>query len=177
MQIDPQTLDAILRIVTWLLVGFGALWLITSTIGYFHRRSYNLTHAESGGSKNIKPDFLRVDEAKRKQAIERGQAYDEVLGRREAVAPPPAVATLGGFARVAAGASAIVALLVMILTTITKAKVFQGDIDRVLAWDEFTRTLSENKMGAVVAVAVIAANAYTFYEGSKKWARRAPAKP
>jgi hypothetical protein len=61
----PDTVDTVLQILFWAVMASAALWAITETLAYFNRRAYNLTHAESGGSKNIKPDFLKVDHEKR----------------------------------------------------------------------------------------------------------------
>ena len=84
-----STVDALLGMFSWLVIIFGAVWLITSIIGYFHRRAYNLTLAESGGSP-IRPDFLKVDKKRRREAIERGEEYSDVLEKRaEAASQPP----------------------------------------------------------------------------------------
>jgi uncharacterized membrane protein len=171
--VTPETIDTVLRILSWSVIAFGALWLVTGTIGYFHRRAYNLTHAESGRSKNIKPDFLKVDKAKRQAAIERGDAYTAVLAAREARTP---VERVTFWSRVAAGLSAVLGLVAMIVGTITKVDSLQRGIDQVSSWERFSQLVSDNKAGAIVAIAVIGANIIVFAESSKKWRRsKAPA--
>jgi hypothetical protein len=170
---SPSTIDAVIQILFWCVIGFGAVWLVTSVIGYFHRRAYNLTYAESGSSKNYKPDFLKVDRAKRQAAIERGEAFDERLAAREA----PAVQSLCFWSRVGAGSSAILALLAMIVGTLTKIDAFQRDVAKLGSWDRFTEIVSQNKTGTLVALIVIGANIIVFMESSRKWRRgKAPAR-
>ena len=56
-------------------LGLCILWIVLKVIGFALRRSYNLTPVATAGSKDIRPDFLKVDHAAQKQMIERGSAF------------------------------------------------------------------------------------------------------
>jgi uncharacterized membrane protein len=163
-----ENIDAALRILSWCVIAFAVLWLTTAVIGYFHRRAYNLTRAESGRSRNIKPDFLKVNKGKRQAAIERGQAYDAVLDAREAAGAATTVETVCFWSRLGAMATAILALVAMVVGTLTHIDSIQTGINQISSWDKFSLLVSEHKAGAVVALAVIGANIIVFVRTSKK---------
>lgn len=154
----PETIDHALRILSWCVIAFGALWLVTSVIGVMHRRAYNLTHAESGGSKDIKPDFLKVDHAKRKEAIARGEAYDTVLKDREAAVSQKTAAKVGTWSRLLAVSAAVLGLVTAAAGAVGKVKTVQTDFEQIGTWDRFVDLISQNPVGTVVALAVIGAN-------------------
>ncbi len=167
---SPENLQALVRMMFWAAGALGALWLVTSVLSYFHRRAYNLTRAESGPSKNIKPDFLTVDHAKRSAAIARGEAYEQTLTAREAAAAggaPPAAA-LGMWARMGALTAATLSLLTLIVGTLTKIDSLQAGAAEFSSWDRFSQLVSQNKVGTVIAIAIIGANVIVFVQQSKK---------
>src|SRR5262245_28301837 len=132
---NPSTADTLLGVFSWLVIIFAALWLLMSIIGYFHRRAYNLTLAESGG-RPIKPDFLKVDKKRRKDAIERGEEYDEVLEKRAqtaaaAAAPSAAVRRLGTLSRACAVITGSLTLVAAIVGTVSKVKLLETDIQEL----------------------------------------------
>jgi hypothetical protein len=75
IQLPPAVAAWTDRIV-YILLGLALLWIILKIIGFFMRRAYNLTAAETTRSKNLKPDFLKVDHAQREELIERGKEFD-----------------------------------------------------------------------------------------------------
>jgi hypothetical protein len=154
----PESISQILDVLTWALLASGLIWLITSLVGGAHRRAYNLTHAESGSSKKIQPDFLKVDKVKREAAIERGQRYEAQLTKREDVGGPVVVASR--WSRVAAAFSAVAGLAFTAVGTMQRVP----DTDRAVRdlgnWDKFRALVSEHQLGAILCVAVIASNAY-----------------
>ncbi len=156
---NPDTIDRVLQILSWCVIAFAATWLVTSIIGYLHRRAYNLTHAESGHSKNIKPDFLTVDKAKRQDAIDRGKAYDAVLDAREAAArPSPTVEKVGLWARFVATTAALLGLVATIVGTMQKVSSIQEGVAELSSWVKLVELVSQNKAGTIIALAVIGAN-------------------
>jgi hypothetical protein len=162
------TIDTALRILSWCVIGFGALWLITSVIGFFHRRAYNLTHAESGRSKNIRPDFLKVDKARREAAIEKGKAYDAVLDAREVPPSVATVATVGLWSRLAAITTATLAVVAAVVGTVSKVDSIQAGVNTMGSWDRLGHFVGQNKAGTVVAVIVIGANIVVYVNALKK---------
>jgi hypothetical protein len=163
---NPETIDTVLRLLSWGLFAFTALWAVTGTIAYFHRRAYNLTRAESSHSQNIKPDFLKVDKDKRQQALDRGAAYDQVLQGRAAPSP---VETASLWSRFAAMATAVLALITLMVGTLNSVGALQQGVEKISNWDTLSQLVSDHKAGTVVALIVIAANVIVFVEGSKKW--------
>lgn len=161
--ISPDTIDYWLRILSWCLVGFAGLWAVTATITYFHRRAYNLTHAESGGSKNITPDFLKVDKAKRDAAIKRGEAYETTLTTREAPTP---VEQISQWSRSLANLTLLLGLVTTAFTTVTRIRSFQAGAEEIGSFERLSQIVSENKFGTIVAVVLIGIAVYEF---SKKW--------
>ena len=171
MELTPEQTDAILTWLTWGLMAFTTLWIVTSVISYMHRRTYNLTYADSGHSKPITPDFLDVDAAKRRGAVARGQAYDDTLRAREtaaaaAAASPAAQASV--FARFGALAAALLTLLATVFGTVTKVDAIEAGIQQVGSVDQFLDLVSQHKVGAVVALAVIGTQIVVFAASSKK---------
>ncbi len=170
----PETIDTVLRLLSWGLFAFTAIWAVTGTIAYFHRRAYNLTRAESSPSKNIKPDFLTVDRNKRQEAIERGEAYDQVLQSRAA---PSTVETVSLWSRFAAMTTAVLALVTLMVATLNSIGQLQRGVEKLTNWETLSQLVSEHKAGTAVALIVIGANVIVFVEGSKKWRNgKAPAK-
>jgi uncharacterized membrane protein len=169
--IRPDTVDTALRILSWCVITFAALWLVTAVIGYFHRRAYNLTRAESGRSRNIKPDFLKVDKGKRQAAIERGTAYDAVLEAREPAGAATTVDTVRFWSRLAAMSTASLAAVATLVGTLMKVESIQAGITQLSSWEKFSRLVSENKAGAVVALVVIGSNVVVFVKTRKKKTR------
>jgi hypothetical protein len=162
----PGNIERFLEVASWVVVGTGALWLVTSIIGVFYRGAYNLTHAESGSTRPVTPDFLKVDHAKRDAAIARGKAYDSELAKRESQSKK--VRTAGWWSRMFATAAAFVTLLTAVLGAVEKAASYQGNIERYTTWDGLVDLVNTYPIGTAVAVAVIAANVYVFVTKVRK---------
>lgn len=151
----PERVDAGLQILFWCLVAFVGLWAVSGLLTHLHRRAYNLTSAESGGSKKIKPDFLTVDARKRQSAIDRGKAYDAVLDARDRESGTTSDKVCF-WSRAGAIATALIGLVVTVLGTVTRIDTLQAGVNQISSWDTFSGIISRNKAGAVLAVAVIA---------------------
>jgi hypothetical protein len=154
-----ENVNQILNVVTWALVISGAVWLVTSVLGAMHRSAYNLTHAESGRSKKIQPDFLKVDKAKRDAAIDRGQRYDEKLDK-PALPPQEGVGKAFTWSRVAASASALIGLVFTAATTMQRVAGTDEAVRDLGNWEKLKAIVSQHQLGAVLCIAVIASNAY-----------------
>ena len=166
---NPETIDTVLRILTWCLIAFAGSWLVTSLIGYFHRRAYNLTRAESGPSKNIKPDFLTVDKAKRQAALDRGKEYDAVLAAREGPPPvAPAIKTVHFWSWFAASGEAVIGLIATVIASLSRVDLIQADVEKITSWSRLSHMVSQNQTGTIIALAVIGANAVIVVQKLKK---------
>jgi hypothetical protein len=68
----------------WAAVAFAALWLGSTVFIQMRRRATNLTSAHQAGvKKEATPDFLKVDDKARAEALKRGEQYDKELVERE----------------------------------------------------------------------------------------------
>jgi hypothetical protein len=162
----PENVNQTLELITWALAAFVVIWIVTSIIGAMHRRAYNLTHAESGGSKKIQPDFLKVDKAKRDAAIERGETFTEKLDKREAPKTPATTASM--WARIAASATAIIGLVFTVVTTMQRVAATDEAVRDLGNWEKLGAIIREHQLGAILCVAVIASNAYIVVKKIKK---------
>ncbi len=160
---NSETLDRILEILSWLVIVFGALWLVTGIAGFLHRRAYNLTPAESGGGKPITPDFLKVDRKKREEAIARGEAYAEVLEKR---ATPAEKAEF--WSRAAAIITASFTLVGTVIGSLMKVESLETGVRQFSSVDAITSTIREHPLGISIAVLVIGANIIIFVKATKK---------
>ena len=167
MQTDGQTLDTVLMVLSWLVLIFGTLWFATGILGYFHRKSYNLTRAESGGSRAVTPDFLTVDKKKREAAIKRGEAYDEVLQARAVAAESP-MEKANGWARIGATATAAATLIGAVVGTVSRVGSFQEGVEQMGSWEALSGLVKQYPAGAIVAVLVIGTNIVIFAKATKK---------
>jgi hypothetical protein len=162
----PENVNQTLELITWALAAFVVVWIVTSIIGAMHRRAYNLTHAESGGSKKIQPDFLKVDKAKREAAIARGEKFTDKLDEREA--PKTPAATASTWARIAASATAIIGLVFTAVTTMGRVAATDEAVRDLGNWEKLSAIVSQHQVGAILCVAVIASNAYIVVKKIKK---------
>ena len=101
----------------------------------------------------------------------RGQAYDDTLRAREtaaaaAAASPAAQASV--FARFGALAAALLTLIATVFGTVTKVDAIEAGIQQVGSVDQFLDLVSQHKVGAVVALAVIGTQIVVFAASSKK---------
>lgn len=160
-------METVLMVLSWATIGFAGLWLVTGILGYMHRRSYNLTRAESGGSKPITPDFLKVDEKKRQAAMDRGAAYDAVLDARAPNAAP-AVSRAGFWSRAAATVTAFFTLAGAVVGTITRVESLEAGAVQLSNWETFLEIVTKHPVGTTIAIIVIGANIFIFVKATKK---------
>jgi hypothetical protein len=63
-------------------LGLFVLWAVLKAIDFAYRRSYNLTPVATAGSKDIRPDFLKIDRGAQKQVLDRGRDFDRPAAPR-----------------------------------------------------------------------------------------------
>lgn len=168
MQFSKQDIDTALNVLAWAGGIAGVLWLVTSLMGAAHRRTYNLTHADSGRAAGPSPDFLSPDAAKRRAAIARGQAYDQTLSAREAAAVVSPAEQASWWARMAALSTALLTLLTAIVGTVTRVDAIDAGIQRVGSVESFLDIVNQHKVGAAVAFAIIGTHIVVFVKSQKK---------
>ena len=147
----------ILTVLVWFCVALAVAWLFLSIFNRWKRRTYNLTVAESGGAAT-KPDFLKIDRAKRQAALERGTAT-------RIAAPPPTArwSRITGYAAtVCAGLTLIVATLTALTSIEDYTEMAGTAANLVTDTEQFGTILREYWPGLLVAIAVIVVQAYRF---------------
>ena len=155
----PANAALFLEIVQWTLFGFAIVWVIARVIGTLHRRSYNLTYAESGRSKNVQPDFLKVDKYKRQDAIARGEQFDDALESRGDGSPSP-IGAVRKWSGVGATLAALVGLFFSAVMTLNAVTTADGIVRDLGNWEKLRLLVSQHQLGAIVCAAVIVSNAY-----------------
>jgi hypothetical protein len=161
-----ENVNQFLWILTWAVIGFGIVWLAARVIATMHRRAYRLTYAESGESKRIQPDFLRVDRLKRDAALARGERYDDLLDRRGNTPGP--VGRVGRWSGIGATLAAVVGLFFSAVTTLRGIGPMDEAIRDLSNWEKLKMLVSQNQLGAVVCMAVIASNAFLVAQKLRK---------
>lgn len=155
----------------------AAIWLALSLFVWWRRKAANLTVVSSADkSKSAQPDFLNVDHKARREAIERGEAFERQLDAREAEeARTAALASL----KPATTGRRIAQLVTLLMSLFTMATAVIGSIMDVSRMSEYMQRLSAperimavieaNPIGTIVVVLVVAATIFKyFYE--RKWA-------
>lgn len=155
-----------------------AMWLAWTVFVMWRRHASNLT-TSSGMSPNRKaePDFLHVDEKARKEALERGMAYEDYLEKRDVEEARAAErerrrkeSMLSRIGRLVSFGMALFSLATMISGTMFQVSIMGRYWDQYSAGERLTRVVQEHPVGVTVTVAVILVNIVTFV-ANRKWER------
>lgn len=171
MNLTPEQVDTGLNWLAWVLAACTALWIVTSVLGYMYRRNYNLTKADASGGRVVRPDFLDVDHKARRDAIRRGERYERELDARDAaaVAPPATAAEVASaWSRWLATGTALFTLAGTVIGTVTRMQSLEQGVQQVGSWDHFVQTVSDHKVGAAIAFAVVGAQIVLFVQANRR---------
>lgn len=159
--------------VTLAVVG---IWLAVTVFVMWRRSASNLTPVNSvDRNKRAQPDFLKVDEAARREAAERGEAFDKELDkrdeeeahnlRRQARRGRSAGQRLAGLVSLFMAAFTLVSMIVSVVWQIG----FMGRIlEQYSAGDRLLMVVQSHPIGVTVALLVIAYHIYRFFS-DRKW--------
>ena len=157
-------------------VAVSAIWLALSIFVYWRRRAANLTPVTAPRpNKKAQPDFLNVDHQARREAIARGEAFEEKLQEREAEeARLAALAALG--TATSAGRLARLASLVMSVFTLTMmvlgAMMNIGKMGELMqqysTGEKIAAVVRNHPIGTAVLVLVIFAALFQFFN-ERRW--------
>ncbi|MCB9834270.1 MAG: hypothetical protein H6807_17535 [Planctomycetes bacterium] len=174
----PPWLDRLMHPVVLGLLGFVALWLLLSFLSYWHRRTYNLTKAETTSVKvKDKPAFLKVDHEARAAAIKRGDDYvrpddaaaaAEAAGRAMAQRPNGWLGRFLVLVRVATVLFAATNLCLMIGSCLNLIDGSSQDFASMPAVDRWRIIVNEYWLPLITSLAVLAAQALAFMRGERK---------
>ena len=174
VQIPPEAWPFIDLLFNITLVA-ALIWGAISLFIYLRRRALNLTPV-SAARKNeqAQPDFLKVDEKARAEALQKGEAFEQKLSAQEAAEAAAAAATLKP-AMTGQRVAGIAALLMSIFTlgTMISGALFQitrmGQLmQEYSSIERLTAVISNHPFAFAVAVFVIGYYIYTYFT-EKKW--------
>lgn len=174
-RIPPEAwplIDTLFRIT----VVVALVWLLLALVAWWRRRAYNLTVASTARrSEKAQPDFLRVDDKARKAAIERGEAHEELLDKRErdeALAALKAAKDplnfgqrLAGFA---AAAMSVFTLATVIIGAVTNVPRMGQALQSVSSFEKIRIIVSNHWLGTLIALFVIGWHLYKYFS-DRKW--------
>jgi hypothetical protein len=145
----PPSVAAWTDRILYIFIGLVLLWIILKIIGYFMRRAYNLTAAETTKSKNLKPDFLKVDHAQRQELIDRGKQFD--------LANEPPVERVASAARFGAIFTALISFGSAAFFALGRVEDYDQTWHKLAATDKFAAILKSHPTGFIIVILVIIA--------------------
>jgi len=153
-----------------------ALWLVWTIFIVWRRRASNLTAIRGANpNKSATPDFLSVDAKARKAALQRGEAYEDVLTERdkdeeraERLAQRKRETMISRFGRLVSFAMALFSLATMISGTMFQVSIMGRYMEQYSAGERLMAVIQEHPVGVAVTVGVILFNIVTFV-ANRKW--------
>jgi hypothetical protein len=146
IQLPPAVAAWIDRAV-YILLGLVLLWIVLKIIGFFMRRAYNLTAAETARSKNLKPDFLKVDHAQREELIERGRQFD--------LAHEPPVEKAATAARFGIILTALISFGSAAFFALGRIEDYDQTWHKLTAIKKFGAILKSHPVGFIIAILIV----------------------
>ncbi len=153
-----------------------AIWLATTAFVLWRRHASNLTTASAASpNRAATPDFLSVDAKARRDAIRRGEKFDDVLDKHERAeareaerAEESKTKKVGRLARLTALFMALFSLATMISGTVFQVS-FMGQIwEKYSASERLMKVVTEYPIGVAVTLLVILYHLVTFVT-NRKW--------
>ena len=153
-----------------------AIWLVTTIFLSWRRSASNLTTSSSASpNRKATPDFLSVDKKARKEAVERGEAFDRDLDKQERDDERRARRLAHGKAT---GISRIARLISLFMALFSLATMISGTVFQVTfmgkIWEQYSATerligvVTAHPIGVGVTALVILYNLVTFVI-NRKW--------
>lgn len=152
------------------------IWLAVTVFVLWRRNASNLTPVNSvERNRKAQPDFLSVDEKARREAIERGEAFDRELDKRDreeaADLRRRAARRRSPLQRIAGLVSlfmAVFSLLSVIVSVVWQVGVMGRMLEEYSAGDRLMLVVQKHPIGVAIAVLVIAYHIYRFFT-DRKW--------
>jgi hypothetical protein len=168
-----------LPLLDWAYTGtvvFAVAWLLTWMFVALRRNASDLTPVLAAEyDPKARPDFLKVNDKKRKEALARGEDYGRELDKSEAEQARKEARKSKAPLTLAQRIFRLVSLLMSIfsLATMIGGAIFQvtyitGLLKNIGAWESFLALVERHPVGFTVATIVILYHVVTFFT-DKKW--------
>jgi hypothetical protein len=131
----------------YIFIGLVLLWIVLKIIGYFMRRAYNLTVAATKKSKNLQPDFLKVDHAQRQDLIDRGKQFD--------IAHEPPVVKASTAAQFGVVFTALISFGSAVFFALGRVEDYDQTWHKLAATQKFGAILRTHPVGFIIAILIV----------------------
>jgi len=179
-QIPPEAWP-IIEILFNVTMAAAGIWLAITVFVIWRRHASNLTPVNAADrNKKAHPDFLKVDQKAREEAIRRGEAQEQALDKRDAdAAKAEAAAQRKSSREPATFAQRIAGLVTFIMSVFTLLSIITSSVftvsrmgDMVVgatAWERVVAIVSAHPIAFSVCALIILARIYTqFFASAKK---------
>jgi hypothetical protein len=174
-RIPPEAwpfIDILFRIT----IALVAVWLVLALVALWRRRAYNLTVASTAGkSRKAQPDFLKVDDDARDDAIRRGERHEKLLDDRdkeEALAALRAAKdplTLGArLAGWAAAAMSVFTLLTAVVGVVGNVGRMGDMVSQMSSAERLEYLVTTYPISSLVVVLVVIYSVYRYF-ADRQW--------
>ena len=158
----------------------AGLWLAVTVFVIWRRNASNLTPVSSvPTNKRAQPDFLKVNEKARREAIARGEDFDKELEKRDrdeaAALRKAARRRQSPLQRITSLISlflAVSSLLSVIVSVIWQVGTFSRVVEQYSASDRLLAIIADHPIGVTVAALIIALHIFRFIN-DRKWQQEA----
>jgi hypothetical protein len=114
------------------------------------RRAYNLTPVGTAKSKNIRPDFLKMDHAARDEMVRKGKQFD--IAQMAGVGKATTAISVG------AGVSGCLSFLIAAFLAVGNIPGYEETWNRFSTPEKFLAIVQNHPIGFLIAVIVIVAS-------------------
>ena len=165
-QIPPEAWP-IIDLLFNLTMAAAGIWLAVTAFVIWRRHASNLTpvNAAERNSK-AQPDFLKVDQKAREEAIERGDKFEKVLDRRDAAEAASRLKPAKS-AQKAAGLAALIMSVFTIMSVVTSSVFTMTGVGQIAGdfstWDRARAIIEAHPIAFTVCVLIILARIYTHF--------------
>ena len=176
LQSIPDEAWPILTIVFNVTCVVTAIWLLWTVFVWWRRSASNLTSTSTASvNRKASPDFLRVDEKARREALQRGADFEKDLDARDRA---EAAQERRAFKRKETGFGRIARLIALLMSLFSLATMLAGVIFQVSfmgkLWEQYSaaerveKLIVEHPIGVVITFGVIAYH-IVIYVTHRKW--------
>jgi hypothetical protein len=149
IQIPPLVAAWVDRVV-FVLVTLILVWVVLELVGYFMRRAYNLTPVGTAKSKNVRPDFLKVDHSARDEMVRKGKQFD--------VAQMAGVGKAATAISIGAGISGCLSFVIAAFLALGNIQGYEETWNKFSSPEKFLAIVQNHPYGFFIAVVVVIAS-------------------